>query len=283
MYSQATLERHISTIDGAFEGIPHLTCYSMKANANAAILRLLAASGLGADIVSGGELYRALRAGIPADRIVYSGVGKTSSEIEYALQSGILMFNVEFFVAKVAEIKPAGISPLKDVRGKVENAVRQQMGVKKAEEVAQRILGRMQAGKTLQAAVAEDEFKNAMVRTEEVTKAGNVQGVGVRSALVLKAFQLETVGGNTGVVKSDTGAGIAVLLEKIPVNETQFQNVREQLRQKMQGELMNEVVSQYLENLRKTAKINPPRLKTQPHARFCCHRYWFLRYSKYHL
>lgn len=95
VYSQATLERHISTIDGAFEGIPHLTCYSMKANANAAILRLLAASGLGADIVSGGELYRALRAGIPADRIVYSGVGKTSSEIEYALQSGILMFNVE--------------------------------------------------------------------------------------------------------------------------------------------------------------------------------------------
>lgn len=173
---------------------------------------------------------------------------------KYAVDSG-------FFVAKVAEIKPAGISPLKDVRGKVENAVRQQMGVKKAEEVAQRILGRMQAGKTLQAAVAEDEFKNAMVRTEEVTKAGNVQGVGVRSALVLKAFQLETVGGNTGVVKSDTGAGIAVLLEKIPVNETQFQNVREQLRQKMQGELMNEVVSQYLENLRKTAKIVDNRSK----------------------
>ncbi len=95
VYSQATLQRHITSIDGAFEGIPHLTCYSVKANASAAILRLLAASGLGADIVSGGELFRALRAGIPASRIVYSGVGKTPAEIEYALQSGILMFNVE--------------------------------------------------------------------------------------------------------------------------------------------------------------------------------------------
>lgn len=95
VYSHATLLRHISTIDGAFEAIPHLTCYSVKANANAAILRILAANGLGADIVSGGELYRALRAGIPADHIVYSGVGKTHGEIEYALKSGILMFNVE--------------------------------------------------------------------------------------------------------------------------------------------------------------------------------------------
>ena len=95
VYSQATLQRHIAAIDGAFDGIPHLTCYSVKANASAAILRILAKSGLGADIVSGGELFRALRAGIPANRIVYSGVGKTPAEIEFALQSGILMFNVE--------------------------------------------------------------------------------------------------------------------------------------------------------------------------------------------
>ncbi len=95
VYSRATLERHIETIDGAFEGVRHLTCYSVKANACGAILKLFAERGLGADIVSGGELFRALRAGIPAERIVYSGVGKTPAEIEYALSSGILMFNVE--------------------------------------------------------------------------------------------------------------------------------------------------------------------------------------------
>lgn len=95
VYSKATLERHISTIDGAFMGIDHLTCYSVKANPTAALLTLIAQHGLGADIVSGGELFMALRSGIPAHKIVYSGVGKTESEIQYALESGILMFNVE--------------------------------------------------------------------------------------------------------------------------------------------------------------------------------------------
>lgn len=95
VYSQATLERHIETIDGAFDGIEHLTCYSVKANATGGILRLFAEKGLGADIVSGGELFRALKAGIPAEKIVYSGVGKTADEIRYALESNIRMFNIE--------------------------------------------------------------------------------------------------------------------------------------------------------------------------------------------
>lgn len=95
VYSLATIERHIETIDGAFGEIDHLTCYSVKANSCGALLRILAGHGLGADVVSGGELFRALRAGIPASRIVYSGVGKTEKEIRYALESGILAFNVE--------------------------------------------------------------------------------------------------------------------------------------------------------------------------------------------
>ena len=95
VYSHATLDRHASTIDGAFKDIDHLTCFSVKANSNLSILRLLASRGLGADIVSGGELHRALTAGIPADHIVYSGVGKTVSEIHVALEANILMFNVE--------------------------------------------------------------------------------------------------------------------------------------------------------------------------------------------
>jgi diaminopimelate decarboxylase len=95
VYSSATLQHHFSVFDGAFQGMPHLTCYSVKANGNLAILGLFARMGGGADIVSGGELFRARQAGIPADRIVYSGVGKTQAEIDYALRENILMFNIE--------------------------------------------------------------------------------------------------------------------------------------------------------------------------------------------
>jgi len=95
VYSMATLQQHFAVFDGAFDGMSHLTCYSLKANANLAILGLFASLGGGADIVSGGELFRARKAGIPADRIVYSGVGKTRDEIDYALRENILMFNIE--------------------------------------------------------------------------------------------------------------------------------------------------------------------------------------------
>jgi len=95
IYSYETLSRHFTVFDGAFHCMPHLTCYSVKANGNLAILGLFAELGGGADIVSGGELFRARQAGIPADRIVYSGVGKTSAEIDYALRERILMFNIE--------------------------------------------------------------------------------------------------------------------------------------------------------------------------------------------
>ncbi len=95
VYSHATLTRHFEVFDRAFVGVPHLVCFAMKANSNLAVLRALAHLGAGADIVSGGELFRALKAGVPANRIVYSGVGKTPEEMTYALQKGILQFNVE--------------------------------------------------------------------------------------------------------------------------------------------------------------------------------------------
>jgi diaminopimelate decarboxylase len=94
-YSHATLTRHFRVFDEAFAPIPHLICFALKANSNLAILKLFGSMGGGADVVSGGELFRALRAGIPPDRIVYAGVGKTREEIAYALKSDILMFNVE--------------------------------------------------------------------------------------------------------------------------------------------------------------------------------------------
>jgi diaminopimelate decarboxylase len=95
LYSHSTLTRHFKVFNEAFEGIERLVCFSAKANTNLAILRLFATLGCGLDIVSGGELYRGLQAGFAPGRIVYSGVGKRVDEIDYALKSKILMFNLE--------------------------------------------------------------------------------------------------------------------------------------------------------------------------------------------
>ena len=95
IYSYQTLVKHIKAYDEAYRAYPHIICYALKANTNAAIVRTLAKNGGGADIVSGGELFRALRAGVPSNKIVYAGVGKTEEEIRFALRSKILMFNVE--------------------------------------------------------------------------------------------------------------------------------------------------------------------------------------------
>ncbi|OLC41007.1 MAG: diaminopimelate decarboxylase [Nitrospirae bacterium 13_1_20CM_2_62_14] len=95
VYSYATLVRHYQVFDGAFQNVPHIVAYAVKANSNLAILRLMAREGSGADIVSGGELYRALKAGIPPSKIVFAGVGKSREEIRDALATDILMLNVE--------------------------------------------------------------------------------------------------------------------------------------------------------------------------------------------
>ena len=95
LYSHRTLRHHFRVFDGAFADVPHIVCFAAKANSNTAILRLFAREGGGVDLVSGGELYRALKAGIDPGKMVYSGVGKRDDEIDFALRSGILMFNVE--------------------------------------------------------------------------------------------------------------------------------------------------------------------------------------------
>lgn len=95
IYSQSTVMRHFRAYDDAFNDLPHIICFAMKANSNSAIASLFAKHGGGADVVSGGEIFRAIRAGISPERIVYAGVGKTEEEIRYALKTKILMFNVE--------------------------------------------------------------------------------------------------------------------------------------------------------------------------------------------
>jgi diaminopimelate decarboxylase len=95
VYSLATLRRHYRVFDDAFGPAPHLVCYSVKANSNLAVLRTFAREGSGFDIVSAGELHRALEAGADPRKIVFSGIGKTRDEMAYALRQGILQFNVE--------------------------------------------------------------------------------------------------------------------------------------------------------------------------------------------
>ncbi len=108
VYSGKTILRHFRAFDDVFASHKHLVCYSVKANSNIALLAMLAKAGSGFDIVSKGELYRALKAGADPNKIVFSGVGKTEEEISMALASGIMMFNVEseaelFFINRVAE------------------------------------------------------------------------------------------------------------------------------------------------------------------------------------
>lgn len=108
LYSLNTLESHFRAFQGAFAGVEHLICFSAKANSNIAILRIFSRMGGGVDVVSGGEIFRAMKAGISPGRIVYSGVGKREEEIEYALELPILMFNVESTQELVLMDKVAG-------------------------------------------------------------------------------------------------------------------------------------------------------------------------------
>src|SRR3979411_2170261 len=94
-YSTATLTRHYNVFAGAFADVRSLVCYAMKANSNQAVIATLARLGAGADVVSAGELKRALAAGIPSEKIMFSGVGKTVRELALAVDEGILCVNVE--------------------------------------------------------------------------------------------------------------------------------------------------------------------------------------------
>jgi len=110
IYSRATLERHWHAFNNAVAGHPHLICYAVKANANLAVLNVLARLGSGFDIVSGGELSRVLQAGGDPKKVVFSGVGKTVAEMEQALNTGIYCFNVE---------SSAELEQLNDVAGRL--------------------------------------------------------------------------------------------------------------------------------------------------------------------
>src|SRR5581483_130603 len=95
VYSLPAFETKFKEVDEAYKSVPHLVAYAMKANDNLSVLAALAKLGAGADVVSGGELFKARKAGVPAEKIIFAGVGKNDDEIEYALKEGIRYFNVE--------------------------------------------------------------------------------------------------------------------------------------------------------------------------------------------
>src|SRR5262245_45102248 len=93
VYSTATLKRHLGELQKAFAEVEPLVCYSNKTSANLAIIRLMLENGAGVDVTSGGELYRALKAGATGDRIVFAGSGKTDAEMRYGLENDVFLFN----------------------------------------------------------------------------------------------------------------------------------------------------------------------------------------------
>ena len=95
VYSHAAIVQKFQAYEQAFNGVPHQVCYAVKANSNLGILRVLAEEGAGFDIVSGGELFRVLKAGGNPDKVIFSGVGKTATELDYALEQGLKSFNCE--------------------------------------------------------------------------------------------------------------------------------------------------------------------------------------------
>jgi diaminopimelate decarboxylase len=108
VYSKRTMVERVREYDAAFAGVPHIVCYAVKANSNPVVLKIVFGEGAGADVASGGELYRSLKAGADPGKVVFAGIGKTREEIEYAARSGIMMFNAES-LEELDEINAAGM------------------------------------------------------------------------------------------------------------------------------------------------------------------------------
>src|SRR5215470_12585528 len=160
-YSTATLERHYRVFADAFAHVPSLVCYAMKANSNQAVIATLARLGAGADVVSGGELKRALAAGVPPEKIMFSGVGKTAPELAAAVDAGILCINVE------SEAELALLSEIATAKGRTAC-----VSVRVNPDVDARTHAKIATGKS------ENKFGIPISRAREVYRhAGKLKGV----------------------------------------------------------------------------------------------------------
>ncbi|HTN61144.1 MAG TPA: diaminopimelate decarboxylase [Devosia sp.] len=187
VYSSATLRRHVRVVKAAFEGIPTLLAYAMKANSNQAVLKLMASEGAGADVVSGGELERALAAGIKPDMIVFSGVAKTVAEMRRGLEVGIHCFNVE------SEPELERLDMVAGAMGKIAR-----VSVRINPDVDARTHAKISTGK------AENKFGIPYARAREVyariVALANVQGVGVDMHIGSQITDLEPFGNAFGLL-----------------------------------------------------------------------------------
>ena len=163
VYSASTLERHFRLFDEALEGTDHLVCFAVKANSNVAVLKLLADLGAGMDVVSAGEYLRACAAGVPGDRIVFSGIGKTREEMRIALEGGVRQFNVE------SEPELAALDEIARLLGKVAPIT-----IRVNPDVDARTHEKIATGKS------ENKFGIPIERAREVyAKAARLQGLDV--------------------------------------------------------------------------------------------------------
>jgi len=187
VYSAATLRRHVRVVREAFEGIPTLLAYAMKANSNQAVLTLMAREGCGADVVSVGELERALAAGIPAEKIVFSGVAKTVTEMRRALEAGIKCFNVE---------SEPELERLSMVAGAMGRTAR--VSVRVNPDVDARTHAKISTGK------AENKFGIPYARAREVyariAELPHVEAVGVDMHIGSQITDLEPFGNAFGLM-----------------------------------------------------------------------------------
>lgn len=223
-----------------------------------------AASKKGADFAAAGKAqgYGVFRTpALVKDATVVPYVGANATMLvqrAFRAKKGALLPEYQadggYFVMRVAEVVPAGVQPLAAVRERVEVAIRREQGVKLAAGIAEGILGRLQPGMSLAQAVGDSSVVEG-VRTEMVTRAGVVAGLGAKSPLVAKAFALAAPGQNTGVVKMESGAGIAVFRTAVPLDEARYEAEREQVRQQVLKDIQNRVLGAYVENLRGKAKI----------------------------
>jgi diaminopimelate decarboxylase len=187
VYSSATLRRHARVVRKAFEGIPTLMAYAMKANSNQAVLKLMADEGCGADVVSGGELARALAAGIAAEKIVFSGVAKTAAEMRQGLEAGIKCFNVE------SEPELERLSAVAAAMGKTAH-----VSVRINPDVDARTHAKISTGKS------ENKFGIPFKRAREVyrriAELPNVEAVGVDMHIGSQITDLEPFGNAFGLM-----------------------------------------------------------------------------------
>ena len=187
VYSSATLRRHVRVVKQSFEGIPTLLAYAMKANSNQAVLKLMASEGAGADVVSGGELERALAAGITPDMIVFSGVAKTIVEMRRGLEVGIHCFNVE------SEPELERLDMVAGTMGKVAR-----VSVRINPDVDARTHAKISTGK------AENKFGIPYARARQVydriADLANVKAVGVDMHIGSQITDLEPFGNAFGLM-----------------------------------------------------------------------------------